>query len=267
MTTRSTHTTEGRGATSAWQLATLVAVAAIVLAACSAASDASEPTGTSTTAPSTTSTTRPTTTTATAEVASTQVEARGFEHLSAEQPPETVAVDNAGQVPFYARIEPGHVMHDGEWAMVYLYRPAECIPPDFDLLEFFHLPSEKDPGAFACGPPTADGVGYWENGPETDSAPIKMILDGMGSVPVWFVGADEYREAMEDGLTIEELESLDPRKGTASTFHEILAPGVGLSVSATGELEDGTRFLAQHTSVKRDRDKGVHEVTNIELDG
>lgn len=258
MSTQATQPVNRRGPSRArWRFATLVALTAIVLAACSAESEASEPAESTTTTP-TTSTTQATTTTK--ETSTTVAGAPVFEHLSTEQPPETVAAEEAGQVPFYPRIERGAVMHDGEWAMVYFYRPTECIPADFDLLDFFHLPSEDDPGAFACGPPTADGVGYWENGPETDPAPVKMALDGMGAVPVWFVNTDEYRAARQGGLTIGELESLELRKGTASEFHEILAPGFALSVSASGTLEDGTAFLAQHRGVK-----GEPEVTNIEF--
>lgn len=265
MSTRPSHTADRRTKRSVrWRFATLFAVALMAVGACSAESGASAPAESTTTIQSTTSTTEPTTTTMIVETSTTQVEAPEFAHLSAEQPPETIAIEDAGQVPFYARIEPepGRMMHDGEWAMVYLYRPAECIPPDFDLLAFFHLPSEDDPGAFACGPPTTDGVGYWENGPETDFAPISTVHDGLGSVPVWFVDTVQYREAMEDGLTISELESLDLRKGTASEFHEVLYPdpGYGLSVSASGELEDGTRFEARHRYAE-----GKQEVTNIEF--
>ena len=43
----------------------------------------------------------------------------------------------------------------GEWAAIPFYRPADCIPADFNLLDFF------DPAAFAC-PSYVSGFEIWK---------------------------------------------------------------------------------------------------------
>ena len=51
--------------------------------------------------------------------------------------------------PFYARVGL-QVFDDGEWVAIPIYRSRPCIPPGFNLLEFFHFPEAAGPGAFAC---------------------------------------------------------------------------------------------------------------------
>ena len=165
---------------------------------------------------------------------------------------------DGGQVPFYARINPGgFAVSDGDTTMVYFYRPPACIPEDFNLLEFFDFPTgPSDPGAFGCQPPTTEGHAIWETDIFVDPAPFFSKLKGLGSVPVWFVDTSDYQNAISDGeLTIGELDGLNPQKGTASHLNEVLRPSEVenipmLIVRLAGELEDGTPFRAHHVGIR-----------------
>lgn len=166
--------------------------------------------------------------------------------------PATAAVrdTNDGELPFYARVESGLVLADGDVAMVYFYRPPDCIPDDFNLLDFFDVPR-----VFSCGPPTTEGFNIWETGPFLDPAPFQSNLSQSGTVPVWFMDTDDYAAAVADGeVTIGELEALDPLVGAASRFREVLHPDGGAKVSMfvvamRGHLEDGRAFVAKASGV------------------
>ena len=141
-------------------------------------------------------------------------------------------------LPYYARIPTG----TGEWTPVIFYRPADCIPENFNLLNFF-----DPPRAFGCGPMTVDGFAIWETGPGLDPAPMQANLRGLGAVPIWFVRTEDYLAAREDGVvTIGELEALDPLMGVASRFTQTLHPeGANnnvLVINATGTLQGGRSF-------------------------
>jgi hypothetical protein len=154
-----------------------------------------------------------------------------------------VRVEGAGDVPFYARLGRGEIYHTDDWAAIVFYRPPICIPSNFNLLDFFDIP-----GAFDCQPYTTDGFAIWKNGPETDSAPMLSQLHGLGAVPVWFVSWPTLQAAMaDDVLTIGELEAMQPLRGSASFYHEVLRPtGVVnvsiIAVNASGALVDGRSF-------------------------
>lgn len=164
---------------------------------------------------------------------------------------------DGGQVPFYARIEPGgFAVSDGDTTLVYFYRPPACIPADFNLLEFFDFPGPSGPGALGCQPATTEGHAIWETGILVDAAPFFSKLKGLGAVPVWFVDTGDYHNAISDGeLTIGELDGLDPLKGNASHLNEVLRPQeveniTMLIVELAGELEDGTPFRAHSVSIQ-----------------
>lgn len=133
---------------------------------------------------------------------------------------------DGGQVPFYARIaRGGFAVSDGDRTLIYFYRPPERIPEDFNLLEFFDILGASGPGAFGCQPATTEGHAIWETGIFVDPAPLFSKLKGLGAVPVWFVDTDDYQNAISDGeLTVGELDGLNPQKGTASHFNEVLRP-------------------------------------------
>ncbi len=149
------------------------------------------------------------------------------------------------ELPAYARIERGMAFHTAEWASIAFYRPTECVPDSFNLLEFFDL------GALACNPPTMDGFTVWSGEPYL-TAPIQMYFQGLGAVPVWFVSWPELQAAMADNvLTIGELEGMPSLlTGSASFYTETLHPYDPTSVvrspmieyQAHGLLDDGRSF-------------------------
>jgi hypothetical protein len=158
-------------------------------------------------------------------------------------------LDSGGQVPFYARFGGGEMFSDGEWTTIVFYRPADCIPPDFNMMQFFDFPGEAGPGAMGCNPPTIASLEYWENGPETDPAPLRAETTGLGAVPIWFVSQADLDQAIgDDVVTIGELASLPSLiKGTAETYEELLYPSQTNEVSRVdytgrGTLEDGRSF-------------------------
>jgi len=162
-----------------------------------------------------------------------------------------IRIENGGEVPYYARLERGGILADGDWAAIPFYRPPSCVPADFNLLDFFDFAN-----VWGCQPTTTDGFEIWKNAPGTDIAPLQQELHGKGAVPVWFVSMKELEEAVEDGvLTIGELASLPSLKiGSASFYHETLHPLGGsvrnhLVLNAHGSFADGSTFkvLAEHT--------------------
>ncbi|MFO7698627.1 MAG: hypothetical protein R6X16_15945 [Anaerolineae bacterium] len=161
-----------------------------------------------------------------------------------------VRIDNDGQVPYYAHISFTEIYTDGEWVGIVFYRLPECVPADFNLLDFFDFAH-----AWACMA-TTDGFEVWETAPGVDQAPMHQILRGLGSVPVWFVRLDELDSAIGDGyLGMEELSFLPSLLvGSAEFFHGRYHPGggaqkVSMVFQAHGHLQDGTpfRFNAEHT--------------------
>ena len=170
------------------------------------------------------------------------------------------------QIPAYARIAAGpvtggvdEVYHTDDWAVIPFYRPPECVPADFNLLDFFDIP-----GAFFCGPQTVQTATIWRNGPGIDDAPIHAKSSGLGAMPIWFVSWPELEVAIADGvLTIGELGSLPSLvKGTASFYTETLHPGqIPLTVFvARGTLDDGGAFAAQAT-----RSGGAGRLTHVRI--
>lgn len=156
--------------------------------------------------------------------------------------------------PFYARVERSSVHtdivpHTAEWAAVVFYRSPSCVPPNFNLMDLFHIP-----GAFSCQL-TIDGFEIWRNGPPPiDFTPMFARFNGLGSVPVWFVSWSELRAAVaDDVLTLTELENMSSlRKGRATFFREDLHPTDGatnpeIMIDASGVLDDGwTTFQLHH---------------------
>lgn len=120
--------------------------------------------------------------------------------------------------PFYARIEPGWTIHTDEWAAISFYRNPDCVPEDFNLLDFF------DPNALGCESFVA-GFEVWKNGPDTDDlAPIQLSLKAAGPVHVYFAPWSVMQVAIGDGiLMMPELESLEGvRIGIATFYTETL---------------------------------------------
>ena len=160
--------------------------------------------------------------------------------------------DSGGGVPAYARIETlpnGEVLvhNDGTWAAITFYRDPECVPADFNLLDFFDAPR-----AFECTL-TVEGFEIWRNGPWAgDTSPIQTVSYGLGAVPIWFVELSELQTAINDGvLTVSELGSLSSlKKGSAVFFKETLHPfqsaqQTKTQIVAQGILDAGGSFFFQ----------------------
>ncbi len=156
----------------------------------------------------------------------------------------------SGDMPLYAQLAcPDCVQHNEEWAVIPFFRPPACVPPDFNLLNYF------DSAAFACTPPTTEGFEIWKHGPGIDPVPLVWQLKGLGAVPVYFVRWPELQTAMADGeLKIGELEGLpsllrgvvDSYKQTAR--NEGMLSIVVLQMIARGVLEDGRTFDVESVS-------------------
>lgn len=128
------------------------------------------------------------------------------------------------------------VVQDGEWAAIPLWRPADCIRSDFNLVDYFDL------AALDC-PLLVEGFVRLRNGP------VSWEGRGVESVPVWFVRWSELEQALADGvLTIVELAALDSlRIGSADFYQEqnhgfVLHPVSHLTLVARGNLDDGGLF-------------------------
>lgn len=157
-------------------------------------------------------------------------------------------VESDGQVPFYARFGANETFHDGETAVIIFYRPPSCIPADFNLMQFFHFPGPGGPGAFACNPPTTYGFEIWEGAQGEGPAPKQAKLSGKGAVPVWFFAWSDLEPLVNSGtVTIGDLESLSPVRGSASIYQETLHPSQSnlnplIKITAKGNLDNGGTF-------------------------
>jgi hypothetical protein len=151
------------------------------------------------------------------------------------------------RLPFYGRT----TFHgDSPWVAYIFYRPVNCVPRDFNLLTVNDIPR-----AFSCGPQTVDGFAVWETGIGIDPAgPMQLHLRGRGAVSIWFFPSEGLDAAQADGaLTLAELESLNPLKGTADLYTEVLHPlraakNPLLIVQAQGTLTDTCPFTLHITS-------------------
>lgn len=159
---------------------------------------------------------------------------------------------DSGGVPAYSRIETlgnGEVLvhNDGTWAAITFYRDPECVPADFNLLDFFDAPR-----TFECTL-TVEGFEICRNGPWAgDMSPIQTVSYGLGAVPIWFVELSEPQPAINDGvLTVSELVSLSSlEKGSAVFFKETLHPfqsaqQTKTQIVAQGILDAGGSFFFQ----------------------
>lgn len=119
--------------------------------------------------------------------------------------------------PFYANFAAGFMPNDGRRVGIAFYRDPACIPITFNLLVQFNPPA-----AFGCTL-TVEGKRWWWN-PATDPFPFQIRFSGLGTVPIYFVDAEELAGAVGDGvLTIPELEALPSLLiGIADDFHQVI---------------------------------------------
>lgn len=181
--------------------------------------------------------------------------------LSSTAPPEADALEAAASAanavhrvsfpaedpgpPIYARMTTlrNQIFSDGEYVAIPFYRDPECVPPDFNLLEGLHPPGPEGPGAFGCEL-MVDGHFIIESDAPLGTFPIRAVTNG--PAPVWFVPWSELEAAIADGqLTMPELLALNPLRGTADRFNEMLAPreeNHHVVITSRGRLEGGDRF-------------------------
>ena len=157
------------------------------------------------------------------------------EHLPVPQGIQPPVYTSAGG-PLFLPDGAIFALHDGEWAAVPLWRPAQCIREDFNLLEYFDL------AALAC-PLLVEGFVRWNNGP------VSWEARGLGAVPIWFVRWPDLQQATADGhLTVVELAALDSLViGNADFYQEqnhgvVNHPVSHLTLVASGALDDGRSF-------------------------
>ncbi len=152
--------------------------------------------------------------------------------------------------PFYARLGVQFYEADG-WIAIPFYRPPQCVPSGFNLLEFYHFPGPMGPGAFGC-PLLQTGHVLTEGDAPLGTFPRSVVMEGTG-IPVWFVrAADLAPYRLAGSLTMPELEAMHPLKGVADRYHETLHPRDGdhrVIINTFGQLADGRRFAFNVTDI------------------
>ena len=92
--------------------------------------------------------------------------------------------------PIYANIGHGFLPHTEDLAVVFFYRSPECVPADFNLLDFLDVSP-----AFPGGPPRPFLCELQIEGrairPRADAPPSQQFFYGLGAVPTWLVAPDE----------------------------------------------------------------------------
>lgn len=145
--------------------------------------------------------------------------------------------------PFYARVGL-QILESDRWVAIPFYRAPECVPPTFNLLDFYDFPGPNGPGAFACPLLTA-GFLLIESDAPLGTFPKRAVFNSSGT-PIWFVNTPAFHAATRDGvLTMGELEALRPLLGLATRYHETLLPrgeDHRINISAEGMLDDGGSF-------------------------
>ena len=173
--------------------------------------------------------------------------------------------------PAYANIGTGFLPHTDDLAVIFFYRSPDCVPADFNLLDFVDVTP-----AFPGGPPRPflcelqiEGRALWQS--LDDPFPALQFFYGQGAVPTWIVAWPELEAAAADGvLTISELAALPSLQvGEASHFVETIRNGVppqrdaGDGVVASGSLSDGRSFVIHINERFRD---GMHLFNNVRID-
>jgi hypothetical protein len=147
--------------------------------------------------------------------------------------------------PLYARVTPllNQVFVDGGLVAIPFYRDPACVASDVDLLEHIHPPSQDGPGAFGCSL-IVEGTYIIEADAPMGTFPIRVQT--RGPAQIWFVDLAAFNAASADGnLTMAELLTMEPLRGTATTFNEMLAPRMEnhhVVITSHGTLHDGRAF-------------------------
>lgn len=173
------------------------------------------------------------------------------------EPPRSAQADPEGLIrktmpdedpgpPFYARVTTllSQFFHDAGWLAIPFYRPPECVPPEFEMLQLYDFPGPEGPGAFRC-PLLMEGFLLIEPDAPLGTFPRQAVLWG-DAVPFWFVPWADFQAAAVDGaVSFAELRAMGPVAGVADRYHETLKPREGrhlIVIDAAGTLEDGRTF-------------------------
>jgi len=163
--------------------------------------------------------------------------------------------------PVYADLAAGFLPHTDDWAVIFFFRSPECIPADFNLLDFI------DPSGSAVGCPLkVHGSTLWRS--LDDPYPAENFFRGDGAVPTWFVRWVELQAvAADQKLTIGEVAALPSRLvGSASLFNESVRNdslgqrGANASVTAFGNLADGRAFQVEYAEQLQNGVRTFHHI-------
>jgi hypothetical protein len=176
--------------------------------------------------------------------------------------------------PYYANFAAGFMPSDDGIVGIAFYREPSCIPANFNLLVQFNPPA-----AFGCML-TVEGK-RWLRNPANDPFPFQIRFSGLGSVPIYFVDANELSTAAADGVvTIAELQALPSLLiGIADDFHQVIhnsnqAPGAQKQgnnkgheeLDATGTLlGSGVPFFF-HYIEEFDPSTNIHTFRGVRID-
>jgi hypothetical protein len=147
--------------------------------------------------------------------------------------------------PLYARVTPllNQVFTANGMVAIPFYRDPACVPLDTDLLAHLHPPGEHGPGSFACELLVEGGFTIEPDAP-LGTFPVRVVASGPAQI--WFVPSEDFDRAAGNGeLTMADLIALGPLRGTASSFHEMLAPRIEehhVVITSHGTLGDGRAF-------------------------
>jgi hypothetical protein len=168
-----------------------------------------------------------------------------------------VGVGELGGVPYYADLGHNYIPTDGGWVAIVFKRSPDCVPPDFNLLDWLDF-SLFAPDGPDC-PSTVDGFAIFGDPSDLENGiPPRQEHYTGDAVPVWFAPIGEFNAAIADGvLTIGELERLDGLlRGVATIFNQSINNSASVtggngqkpassSTVAKGTLEDGRSFHHQ----------------------
>jgi hypothetical protein len=147
--------------------------------------------------------------------------------------------------PFYARVTPllNQIFVANGMVAIPFYRDPACVPLDVDLLLPLHPPGEHGPGSFAC---QLLIHGHFTIEPDAPQGTFPVRVVASGPAQIWFVPRADFDAAAGDGeLTMAELVALEPLRGTAASFNEMLAPRIEdhhVVITSRGTLADGRTF-------------------------
>jgi hypothetical protein len=167
---------------------------------------------------------------------------------------------------YYALFGQGFTPNDNGWVGIVFVRSPSCVPPGFNLLDWFDSP----PTAWACTL-TTEGEAWWHD--VSAPPPFQIHERGLGAVPVYFVRLSELQAAIaDDVITIGELESLPSLLIGEASFLEHITHNTNQPTNhghetlvSRGLLEDGRSFDFRYNE-KFLPESGEHVFPNVKIE-